>query len=238
MGTLFLVSTPIGNIEDITLRALRVLFTTRFIACEDTRRISLLLTLLNEKYSSSLPQETIEHTYIRYDDVKEITQTPEILELLQSGNDVALVTDAGTPLVADPGYRIMEACIKRNIPVVVVPGATASITALTASGYPGDKFLFLGYLPEKQKARETILKHIKDIYNTKSTIRPTILFYCAPHKLETTLADMRDNFGDISIVVARELTKIHEEIFRGTISDALQKYSNPKGEFVILFRFV
>lgn len=216
MGTLYIVATPIGNLEDITLRTLRILQEVDIIACEDTRQTAKLLTLLK------LPVKP----FIRYDDQKELSATAEILALLVSGKSAALVSDAGTPLISDPGFVLVREARKRDIPVFSVPGASALLAALVSSGLPTDKFLFLGYPPEKQSHRNKLFATLPK--------NMTIIFYCAPHKLATTLSDLMETLGDIDITLCRELTKVHEEVWAGTITNSIQNYSNPKGEFVLL----
>lgn len=242
MGTLYIVSTPIGNLEDITIRAIRTFFTVDIIACEDTRRTGLLLQQLNEHYGTTIINSTLLHRsvelssqskLIRYDDQHEQLQTPLLIQKLEEGKLVALVSDAGTPLISDPGYRLVSEALKRGIKVVSIPGPTAAIAALSVSGLPTNQFLFLGYPPEKEK-------HRKDLFQNLSTIQQcnnvTVVFYSAPHKLLQTLSDMKEVFGDIDIVIARELTKIHEEVWRGTLSEAVTRFSNPQGEFVLLLQ--
>lgn len=218
MGTLYIVSTPIGNLEDITLRAINILSTVEIIACEDTRKTGFLLHHFN---ISNKPQ------LIPYHDHNESNVTPQLIDYLVQGKSVALVSDAGTPLMSDPGFLLVREAIKRGIKVISIPGPTAAIAALSVSGLPTNQFLFLGYPPEKQSHR---IKMFKSIQQYNST---TIIFYCAPHKLEQTLLDMKEVFGDIEVVLARELTKIHEEIWNGKLSEALKR--DFKGELVLLF---
>lgn len=239
MGTLYIVSTPIGNLEDLTIRAIKTLFSVDIIACEDTRRTGLLLQKLKEQYASKLTDSTplhrsvelhLESKLLRYDDNHEQSQTPFIIQKLEEGKSVALVSDAGTPLISDPGYKLVSEALKRGINVISVPGPTAAIAALTVSGLPTNHFMFLGYPPEKQSHRLKLFRTLpKDI---------TIIFYCAPHKLQQTLTDMQTVFGDIPIVIARELTKIHEEVWRGKLSEAISYFLNPQGEFVLLLNFL
>ncbi|MEK7577591.1 MAG: 16S rRNA (cytidine(1402)-2'-O)-methyltransferase [Patescibacteria group bacterium] len=228
MGTLYVVATPIGNLEDITLRALRILFTVSYIACEDTRRTGMLLAECKKRYKC-----TGSPTLISYYDQVEQSKTPEILELLNDF-DVALVSDAGTPLISDPGYVLVREARKRNISVIAIPGPNAAITALSVSGLAVSSFMFFGYPPEKQSTR---LTHFKQVYQCINTLvhKPTVIYYCAPHNLNVVLTDMKEVFGDIQVTIARELTKIHEEVWSGTIDDAKEKFVEPKGEFVLLF---
>ena len=217
MGILYIVSTPIGNLEDITIRAIKILFAVDIIACEDTRRTGLLL----QHHKIKLKQQLI-----RYDASTESQKAPELIALLEQGKAVALVSDAGTPLISDPGFLLVRECIKRGIKVVSIPGASALLAALTTSGVPTDKFMFLGYPSEKKSHRLKLFATLP-----KET---TIIFYCAPHKLIQTLVDMKDVFGDIDIAVARELTKVHEEVWHGSLSQATEYFKDPKGEFVLL----
>ncbi len=259
MGTLYIVATPIGNLEDITIRAIKTLFSVDIIACEDTRRTGLLLQELTKRYgyivehysssesrsdrgesrsqqdSSRLRSNNTKPMLISYFEEAENQRTPEVIALLEDGKDVALVSDAGTPLVSDPGFLLVREAIKQGIKVVSIPGPTAAIAALTSSGLPTDKFFFLGYPPEKSSHRIILFESLLNMHRCK--LNNTYILYCAPHKLVMTLEDMQAVFGDGDIVLARELTKIHEEVWRGTISEALEKYreSEPKGEFVLLF---
>lgn len=256
MGILYIVSTPIGNLEDITIRAIKTLFTVDYIACEDTRRTGMLLQELRKRYStilnlyssseaSSTSREVIKEfsihsvrsnntdpfNLIPFHDHNEQNKTPELIDLLEQGKSIALVSDAGTPLINDPGYILVRECRKRNIPVVSVPGPTALISALTVSGLPTDKFMYLGYPPEKESHRKELFGRILTMQQFNNA---TMIFYCAPHKLLQSLKDMKEVFGDKEIVVVRELTKIHEEVWRGKLSEALNHFRNTKGEFVIL----
>lgn len=223
MGTLYVVATPIGNLEDISLRAIKILSSVDYIACEDTRRTGQLLHHLNIS-SAKL---------ISYYDQVELSKTPEIIELLNN-YDVALVSDAGTPLISDPGYVLVHEARKRNVPVIAIPGPNAAVTALSVSGLPVSSFMFFGYPPEKQSTR---LTHFKLLYQCINTLvhKPTVIYYCAPHNLFAVLEDMKEVFGDNKITIARELTKIHEEVWSGTIDEAKEKFIEPKGEFVLLF---
>jgi 16S rRNA (cytidine1402-2'-O)-methyltransferase len=233
MGTLYLIPTPIGNLADITLRSLRTLFDVDVIACEDTRRTGLLLEKLLTKFSPN-PEDKRKPKLISYYDQVELQRIPEIISLLKSGKDIALVSDAGTPAVSDPGFKLIRECVKENLRVESLPGASSVLTALTVSGLPTDKFLFVGYPPHKPGHRLDCFKNIK---TSLETINSTVIFFEAPHKLLTTLGDLRSVFGDINIVICRELTKMYEEIRREKISESLNhfKKTTPKGEFVILF---
>ena len=207
-GTLYVVATPIGNLEDITLRALRILKQVDLIACEDTRHAAKLL----HHYGISTPRES----YHRHN---ESQRTPRLLHLLREGRSVALVTDAGTPLVSDPGFRLVSACRDAGVPVVPVPGASALAAALSASGLPTDAFLFTGYLPPRRGARRSRLQEL-------SSLPCTLVFYEAPHRLLAALEDMLAILGPRKACLAREITKIHEEWQRGTLREILESMAS------------
>ena len=219
-GILYLIATPIGNLEDITLRALRVLREeVAVIACEDTRQSRKLL----EHYQIQKP-------LISYHEHNEANRTEELIERMERGESVALISDAGTPLVSDPGYRVVNAAIERGIAVVPLPGASAVLAGLAASGLPTDEFRFVGFLPAKSGARRKALEALSDE-------RATVIAYESPHRLLDTLVDMAEVFGSRRIVVARELTKLHEEFLRGSAGEVqaeLVKRSSVKGEITIL----
>lgn len=241
MGTLYIVATPIGNLEDISLRAIRTLFSVDIIACEDTRRAGLLLSELTKRYASVVSNTSSETPALhlggaklmRYDDHTEQNLTPELLELLKAGKSIALISDAGTPLISDPGYILVREAKRKGVPIVSIPGPSALLTALTSSGLPADKFMFLGYPPEKQSHRLKLFSFLFQCFKT-SEQHQTIIFYCAPHKLKATLEDLKEICGDISITICRELTKIHEECWTGTITEALIRNETFKGELVLL----
>ena len=217
MNQLFLVATPIGNLEDISARALKVLQSVSLIAAEDTRQT---LKLLNHYQ--------IKNRLISLYDHNEQIRIPYILETLQSG-DVALVSDGGTPALNDPGYALVNAAIAAGVQVTPIPGPCAPIAALIASGLPTNQFLYLGFLPRQKNAR---LKFLQEILPQPYTL----IFLEAPHRLISALEDMLTVLGDRHITVARELTKIHEEFFRGSISDALLHYQQtiPRGEITLI----
>ena len=233
MGTLFIVSTPIGNLEDITLRAMKTLFSVGAIACEDTRRAGMLLDKLLTNFAGN-PGDKRKPHFISYYEQNEEQRIPEIINVLQDGLDVALISDAGTPLISDPGFRLVRECLAQGIKVISIPGASSVLTALTSSGLPTDKFTFVGYPPHKSGHRITFFENIKKAQDSLNT---TVILFEAPHKLLTTLKELQSVFGDIEIVLCRELTKIYEEVRSEKISDALKhfKKSEPRGEFVILF---
>lgn len=228
MGTLFIVSTPIGNLSDITFRALEILFRVTVIACEDTRQTGQLLDLLRVRYAQKFQLPDSHPKLLSYRNQNEETVCANIVTYLQQNEDVALVGDAGTPLISDPGYRIVLYCRTHAIPITVVGGITAGIQALVGSGLPADKFTFLGFLPEKHGHRMTLLRSLTTVPFTT-----TYIVYVAPHKLATTLEDLKECYGKNQIIcLARELTKIHESYWKGTIEEALVQPI--KGEYVLL----
>ena len=217
-GKLYLVPTPIGNLKDITLRALEVLKDSDIIAAEDTRQT---LKLLNHF--------EIKKPLISYHKINEQSKGNEIVELLREGKIIALVSDAGTPGISDPGSVIVEKCIAENIDFEVLPGATAITTALVYSGLDTTKFLFRGFLPRENKERRVITD---ELLNSQETL----IFYEAPHRLLDTLSYLLGTFGDRNIAVCRELTKLYQEIYRSKLSEAIQYFTDnkPRGEFVLV----
>lgn len=218
-GALYIVGTPIGNLEDMTFRAVRVLSGVALIAAEDTRHTGKLL----HHYQIKTPQ-------ISYHEHNQPQRIPEILQQLQQGKAVALVSDAGMPGISDPGYELVKACRQQNLPVIPIPAATAAITAIAASGLPTDRFVFEGFLPVKGKARRDRLQALQA--ETR-----TLIVYEAPHRIEKTLADLAEILGsDRLMVTARELTKRYEEFWSGTINEAIAHYAAtpPKGEFTLV----
>lgn len=215
-GKIYLVATPIGNLEDITLRALRILKEVDLIAAEDTRNT---LKLLN-RYEISKP-------LVSYHRHNEEVKVDNLINKLKDGQSIAIVSDAGTPGISDPGEVVVKEAIKNNIDVVPIPGACAAINALICSGLDTKEFAFMGFLPLNKKIRKEKLNEIKK--ETK-----TLVIYEAPHKLKNTLQDLKEIVEDRKIVLARELTKIHEEYIRGNIDEIIQKSENLKGEMIIL----
>lgn len=232
MNTLYVIATPIGNLDDITIRAIKTIFSVDILACEDTRRTGMLLAELRKRHASLLDIPETNPKLVRFDDRGELNGAIELITHIEEGKTVGLVSDAGTPLVSDPGYVLISQCRKRNIHVESIPGASALLTALTSSGLPPDKFTFLGYPPEKESHR---IKLLSAIAASHASLSATYIFYCAPHKLSETLQNMYDTFGDIHITIARELTKLHEEIWSGTIHEAQNNFTSPRGEIVLLF---
>jgi 16S rRNA (cytidine1402-2'-O)-methyltransferase len=223
MGKLYVVGTPIGNLKDITFRALEVLQSVNFIACEDTRRTSILLNHYKIEGKKLLS----------YYEPKESVQVPKIIKLLEK-EDVALVTDAGTPSISDPGYKLIRACIEKGIPVEVIPGPSAVITALVGSGLPTDRFTFVGFLPKK--GLNNFLEELKAYKDS------TIIAFESPNRVVKSLEAIKETYGDnTTVCVARELTKLHEEYIRGRVVEVLEELSKRgeiKGEIVILWRMV
>lgn len=233
MGKLFIVATPIGNLKDITLRAIDTLCAVDYIASEDTRKIGFLLKELSKFTSKAFTKPK----FISYYEYNEQERIPYIVQLLKDGSSVALVSDAGTPLISDPGFKLVRECIKEKIPVEVIPGPSAVIAALTVSGFPPDKFLFLGYLPKSKLKRQNFLKSLNlTLSNMKKSIEPTVILYESPYRLIQTLKDIYYVFGDIQILICRELTKLHEEIRRERITDSIKHFEEfkPKGEITLL----
>ncbi len=215
MGTLYLVATPIGNLEDISARALRVLGTVKLIAAEDTRVTRKLLTHFD-----------LHTRLVSYYEHNKLSKLDGILDELNTG-DVALVSDAGTPGLNDPGYELVRAALEAGHRVTPVPGPASPVAALVASGLATDSFLYLGYLPRKHADRQALL-------STIATLPYTVIFLETPHRLLDSLRDLLQGLGDRQLAVARELTKLHEEIWRGSISGAIGYFAEPRGEFVLV----
>lgn len=236
-GKLFIVATPIGNLEDITVRAIKTLLSVPVIACEDTRKTGQLVKYLKNKYAQKFSLSSFSQPkLISYYDEIETFKAAKILSLLKEENDVALISESGTPLIADPGYKLIKACLKSEIQIIPIPGPTAFISALLVSGLPPNRVFFVGFLPAKKSPKEKLLTSLLQCFKTLKQ-KTTLVCYESPHRLYETLQIIKEVFGDCDIVVARELTKIHEEIFRGAISEALAKFHSPKGEFALLINF-
>jgi 16S rRNA (cytidine1402-2'-O)-methyltransferase len=218
-GTLYLVATPIGNLADITHRALQVLRDVDLIACEDTRHTRKLL----QHYG-------IDTKTISYHEHNELQRAAELIELLKDGSNVAVVSDAGTPAISDPGFRLVRAAVENEITIVPLPGPSALISALIATGLPTDQFFFAGFLPARSSARRARFDELRSVPGT-------LIFYEAPHRLATSLRDAHEILGEREAVVARELTKLYEEFRRGRLSELAEHYSTveqPRGEIVLL----
>jgi 16S rRNA (cytidine1402-2'-O)-methyltransferase len=218
VGCLYLVATPIGNLEDITVRALRILGEADLIACEDTRRTAKLL------HHYSLRKETIS-----YHEHNEMTRAPELVIRMEQGARVALVSDAGTPVISDPGHHLISLCLRHRIPIIPIPGPSALVAALAVSGLPSEEFVFVGFLPpragERRKALDRLAKETR-----------TMVLYEAPHRVVETLAAALDRLGRRSAVIARELTKVHEEFLRGDLAELLVRARRTplRGEMTLL----
>ena len=217
-GTLYIVSTPIGNLADMTLRAIETLKSVDLIAAEDTRHTKILL----DRYGIKTPTTS----YFEYNKVR---KTEYLLEALQEGKSVALVSDAGTPGISDPGWKIIRSCIDSAIPVIPIPGPSGLLAALTVSGKPTDKFTFEGFLSPKPGKRKNQLKKLKDESRTA-------VLYESPHRILKLLEDILEVYGDVEVVLARELTKVFEEVRREKVSSSIGhfKASKPKGEFIVI----
>ena len=217
-GMLYIVSTPIGNLEDITLRALRILKEVDLIAAEDTRHTGLLLRHFG-----------IQTPLTSYFQGNESKKKEFILSKLRQGHRVALVSDAGTPGISDPGFRLIQTAIGNQIPIVPIPGPSAVIAALSVSGLPTDAFLFKGFFPHKSKKRKDVLNELKEV-------RETLVFYESPHRILETLKDILEILGDREMVLTRELTKVYEEILRGKVSEIQTRIGEKKlkGEITLI----
>ena len=218
LGTLFVVATPIGNLSDITLRALEVLKKVPYVLSEDTRETDKLL----RKYEITASQ-------LSYRDQNHTQIFPKIIQILNTGSDIALVSDSGTPLISDPGFKLISELIKKGYKVESIPGPSALISALTASGLPTDKFSFVGFLPKSSG-------QIKKILESYGNLDSTLIIYESPFRIEKLLGYIKETLGDRQVVLANELTKIYEKFYRGSISEVLNEVTDKKlkGEFVVL----
>jgi len=214
-GKLFVVATPIGNLEDITLRAIRTLKECDFILCEDTRRAKILL----KHYG-------IEKPLISYFEGNEEKRIPEVIDLLKEGKNIALISDAGTPLISDPGYRLVKRCREEGIDVLPVPGPSAVIAALSVSGLETDRFMFLGFPPQKKGKMRKLLENVKDFEGS-------IVFYVSPYDIREFLEEVLEVLGDRRVCICREMTKFFEEYLYGKLSEVKDKVKE-KGEFVVI----
>lgn len=215
MPDLYVIATPIGNLEDISLRALRILHEVKLIAAEDTRKTARLLKAHNITTPMTSYYEHNKHSKLDY-----------ILDRLNEG-DVALVSEAGMPGISDPGYELVNAAIERGINVIPIPGPSAIITALAISGLPTDRFNYVGFLPHKENARRRLLESI-------ASETGTLVVLETPHRLPAALKNIMEVLGDRKLAVCRELTKLHEEVFRGTVSEAIEYFKEPRGEFTLV----
>jgi len=232
MTTVSIVPTPIGNLQDITIRSITTLFKSDVVLTEEVFRTKNLLNHLKKMYPNiaigNIPK------VIQFNEFLENTHLEKFSELLDQDIHVSLVSSAGTPLFSDPGFRLIQYALKKDIQIESLPGATAAIPALTLSGFPIDQVLFLGFLPKKSGKKEKIFNNLKKI---SADFTPTIVIYESPHRLVETLSIIQNTLGNVPISISREITKVHEENLRMNINDALEKYSQnpPRGEFVIVF---
>ena len=217
-GILYVIGGPIGNLEDITLRALKVLRSLDVLLCEDTRRTRIIL----DKYG-------IKVKTLSYNEHNEIKRIPEVMELLEAGHKVGIMSDAGTPCISDPGYRLVREARKRGFKVSPVPGPSAVVAALSVSGLPTDSFAFEGFLPRKKEKRRKKLQELAEE-------RRTVVIYESVHRIERLLEELQEIFGDREVCLARELTKLHEEVLFGKLSEVREKLKTVKGEFVITIK--
>ncbi len=229
MGNLYIVSTPIGNLQDITLRALKTLEEVDVIACEDTRVTKILI----HEHFKDIKVKMYEKLFSFYEE-NEFERMPQIINLLINDKNVALVSDAGTPTISDPGFKLVRECLEKNIKVISIPGANAITSALSISGLPTDKFTFVGFLPKKSGHRKTLLENVQ---KSQGILSSTVIIYESPYKIVKTLEELKSVFGNINVTLARELTKIHEEVRSEKIDTLLNFYTKtkPRGEYVVLF---
>ncbi|MFC1979055.1 16S rRNA (cytidine(1402)-2'-O)-methyltransferase [Chloroflexota bacterium] len=213
---LYIVATPIGNLEDISLRAIRILNEAVLIAAEDTRKTRILL----KKYDITTKLTSY------YEHSKRI-KTTQLLNRLLSGDDIAIVSEAGMPGISDPGYELINTAVEKGVEVIPIPGPSAVTTALVVSGLPVSEFIYIGFLPRKKADRKKLLESIADEPRT-------IVAFEAPHRIISSLGDIKGILGDRSIAVCRELTKLHEEVFRGNVSQTIEHFANPRGEFTLV----
>jgi 16S rRNA (cytidine1402-2'-O)-methyltransferase len=229
MGILYIVSTPIGNLQDITLRAIEIIKQTEYIACEDTRKTGFLIKSLADKFGS-FGDKYLVSVY----EENEVSRISEVLNVLENDKNVVLVSDAGTPLISDPGFKLVRECINKGVRVESIPGPSSVISALVVSGLPSDKFTFVGFLPKKPGHRLTLLENLK---KSLELVKSTVILFESPFRLVKTLGELETVFGDREVVVVRELTKIYEEVKRGPVSDLKSHFQkvSPKGEIIVLF---
>lgn len=235
IGTLSIIATPVGNMDDITIRSIKTLFSVDAIVCEDTRKTGQLLRELQKRHSElAVPQngEKFQRMMSYYEE-NELSRIPEVISALKSGLHIALVSDAGTPTVSDPGFKLVRECIKEGIAIDSLPGPSSVVLALTLSGLPTDKFTFLGYPPRKPGHRKDFFMNAK---KSQESMSSTMIYFEAPHRMVQILEELLEAFGDTQIVICREMTKLHQEIRRELISQSLVHFKKvaPRGEFVLV----
>lgn len=236
MNDLYIVSTPIGNLQDITIRAIDTLFSVGYVLAEQTSKTSILLDVLSKRYPEIVDNRN-KPKVISFNEYQESQKIPEILGLLKE-HSIALVSEAGTPLISDPGYKLVNLAQKKGARIIPIPGASSVTASLSVSGLPTDKFLFLGFLPRSDAKKATLLKNVFDTVNDMNTkkIGPTVIFFESPHKLISTLKILSGVFGNIQIVIEKELTKIYESVQVDFVNNFIERFEkeNVKGEYVIL----
>jgi len=229
MGSLYIVSTPIGNRGDISLRALEILSKVELILCEDTRKTGILLKGYEESQG-----KTFKARLISFYEENEEKRIPQVIDWLKQGKEMALVSNSGTPLVSDPGFKLVRECVREKIPVSPIPGPSALLAGLVISGLPTDKFMFLGFLPKKQGKKEKLLEKVKEV---QEILPQTIIFYESPFRIVKTLKMLEQILPEAKVVIGRELTKKFEEVERGTARELIEKFGDKKikGELVVMF---
>ena len=227
MRSLYIVATPIGNLQDVTLRAANTLLAANIIVAESTSKAGILLEFLKKQFPDI---KSSEKQIISLTEDEEEQKIPYVLNVLEE-NDAALISEAGTPLISDPGFKLVREAVRKGVNIIPIPGPSAVIAALSASGLPTDRFLFLGFLPKSMSKKETVFGQIKNL-----EFKTTIIIYESPERLLDTLKILLQTLGDIDIVIARELTKIHEEIRRENVTELIAhfQHTQPRGEFVII----
>ena len=238
MNNLYIVSTPIGNLQDITIRGVMVLNDVDYILTEDVGKTNLLLSEINKRFGQ-LAESRKKPKIIQFNEYIENERIHESIKLLEQGYDLALVSEAGTPLISDPGFKLIRYALSHNIKLTAVPGASAVTASLVCSGLPTDKLLFIGFLPKTEVKKEKYFTNLKKTleFMKVNNLNPTVVFFESPHRITETFEVFKRVFGDIKICISRELTKIHEENICGLVSGFIEKYksSSPKGEFTLLF---
>ncbi len=229
---LYIVATPIGNLQDITLRAAEVLLKSNIVICESASKAGIMLAFISKTFGSQSYKPRI----ISLTENEEEAKIPMILKILEDQN-AALISEAGTPLISDPGFKLVRQAIKNNVKVIPIPGPSAPIAALSASGLPTDRFLFIGFLPKREAGRRKQLESLKEVLSPEKKFMPTVILFEAPHRVVECLQTIKSVFGNIDIVMARELTKSYEEFRRQKIDEMIEgiRSKQVKGEVTLLF---